>query len=112
MCGICGEIDFRNKNVRVDSVRKMCDVLAHRGPDDEGMVFIRGDKLFETKRSVTNLINEKGFEVGLGHRRLSIIDLSIAAHQPMCNEDGKIWIVYNGEIYNFQAIREQLEKKG
>jgi asparagine synthase (glutamine-hydrolysing) len=112
MCGICGEIDFRNKNVRVDSVRKMCDVLAHRGPDDEGMVFIRGDKLFEPKRPVDNLINEKGFEVGLGHRRLSIIDLSIAAHQPMCNEDGKIWIVFNGEIYNFQTIREQLEKKG
>ena len=53
-----------------------------------------------------------GFEVGLGHRRLSIIDLSEAAHQPMCNEDGTVWIVYNGEIYNFQDLRKELEKKG
>ena len=57
-------------------------------------------------------MNKLAFEVGLGHRRLSIIDLSEAAHQPMCNEDGRIWIVFNGEIYNFQEIREGLEKKG
>ena len=57
-------------------------------------------------------VGENGFEVGLGHRRLSIIDLSSAGHQPMCNEDEKIWIVFNGEIYNFQELREGLEKKG
>jgi asparagine synthase (glutamine-hydrolysing) len=90
----------------------MCDVLAHRGPDDEGMVFIQDDKLLEVGRLSPAYPDENGFEVGLGHRRLSIIDLSIDAHQPMCNEDGKIWIVFNGEIYNFQEIRDGLEKKG
>ena len=90
----------------------MCDVLAHRGPDDEGMVFIKDGKFFEITKTHPLPSNENGFEVGLGHRRLSIIDLSSAAHQPMCNEDGTIWIVFNGEIYNFQEIREGLEKKG
>ena len=112
MCGICGEVDFRTKSVRVDSVRKMCDVLAHRGPDDEGMVFIRDDKRIEVERLSSAYQDGNGFEVGLGHRRLSIIDLSAAAHQPMCNEDGRIWIVFNGEIYNFQETKEILFRKG
>jgi len=112
MCGISGEINFNKKEVKPEVIRRMCDVLAHRGPDDEGMVFLRGDRLFEVKRPFPTHLGESGFEVGLGHRRLSIIDLSSAAHQPMCNEDGRIWIVFNGEIYNFQEIREGLEKKG
>jgi asparagine synthase (glutamine-hydrolysing) len=90
----------------------MCRVLAHRGPDDEGMVFIKGSECFEMKGPSKSSFEQAGFQVGLGHRRLSIIDLSEAAHQPMTNEDGKIWIVFNGEIYNFQEIREGLEKKG
>jgi asparagine synthase (glutamine-hydrolysing) len=90
----------------------MCDLLAHRGPDDEGMVLIRSGEAFETKGVPPLTLEEKGFEAGLGHRRLAIIDLSAAAHQPMCNEDGCIWIVFNGEIYNFQEIRDKLEKKG
>jgi asparagine synthase (glutamine-hydrolysing) len=98
--------------IRVGVVRRMCDVLAHRGPDDEGMVFIRGDKSFEVKRPSFTYPDEDGFEVGLGHRRLAIIDLSPAAHQPMGNEDGSAWIVYNGEIYNFQEIKKVLEGKG
>jgi len=112
MCGICGEIDFYNKNVRVDWVRKMCHVLTHRGPDDEGMVFIKGNQNLEVKDSSEFPPDENAFEVALGHRRLSIIDLSMAAHQPMCNEDGRIWIVFNGEIYNFQETRQRLEKNG
>ena len=112
MCGICGEIDFYNKNVRVDWVRKMCDVLTHRGPDNEGMVFIKGNQNLEVKDSSKFPPDENAFEVALGHRRLSIIDLSMAAHQPMCNEDGRIWIVFNGEIYNFQETRQRLEKNG
>ena len=90
----------------------MCEVLAHRGPDDEGMVFLRGDKLFEIKRPFPTHLDESGFEVGLGHRRLSIIDLSEAGHQPMCNENRSVWIVYNGEIYNFKDLREELKGKG
>jgi asparagine synthase (glutamine-hydrolysing) len=112
MCGICGEIDFNHKSIHIDVTQKMCDVLAHRGPDDEGMVFIKGDQYWEVKKSSELLQKENGFEVGLGHRRLSIIDLSKAGHQPMCNEDRTIWIVYNGEIYNFQEIKKGLEGKG
>jgi len=111
MCGICGEIDFNN-GVRVESVCQMTSVLAHRGPDDEGMVFIKDGHAVEIKKPFESPLGRNGFEVGLGHRRLSIIDLSEAGHQPMKNEDGSIWIVFNGEIYNFQEIRVQLEKKG
>jgi asparagine synthase (glutamine-hydrolysing) len=90
----------------------MCNILAHRGPDDEGMVFIRGDKYLEVKNHNEIPGHENDFEIGLGHRRLSIIDLSETGHQPMCNEDASVWIVFNGEIYNFQEIKERLEKKG
>ncbi len=111
MCGICGEIDFNN-GVRVDLIGRMCEVLTHRGPDDEGMVLSRGDQYFEAKGLQEVAVPVGDFEVALGHRRLSIIDLSEAAHQPMCNEDGMIWIVFNGEIYNFQALRKELEGEG
>ena len=80
MCGICGFIDYRNPiNTRKELVYKMCDLLIHRGPDEFGYYF-----------------NEN---VGLGHRRLSIIDLS-SGQQPMKNIRNDIWIVFNGEIYN------------
>ena len=93
MCGICGKININNREV-VDArlIHKMTEVLKHRGPDDEG-IYINGN-------------------VGIGHRRLSIIDLSKDARQPMSNEDKSIWIVCNGEIYNFQELRKVLEKKG
>ena len=93
MCGICGKLNYNTGNsVEESLLRRMTSVLVHRGPDDEG-IYIKGP-------------------VGLGHRRLSIIDLSQAGHQPMANEDGSIWVVYNGEIYNFIELRESLEKKG
>lgn len=111
MCGICGEINF-SRGVKAEPIQRMCRVLAHRGPDDEGMVFIKGDECLEMTGPLPSSLKQVGFQVGLGHRRLSIIDLSEAAHQPMTNEDGKIWIVFNGEIYNFQEIRRGLEKKG
>jgi asparagine synthase (glutamine-hydrolysing) len=92
MCGICGKL-FYEKHERVgdDLVQKMTDVIAHRGPDGQGH-YISGP-------------------VGLGHRRLAIIDLNRGA-QPMCNEDKTVWIVFNGEIYNFQELREELLLKG
>ncbi len=111
MCGICGEIGL-NRGVKAEPIRRMCKVLTHRGPDDEGMVFIKDSHCLEMKKPFELPLGQDGFEVGLGHRRLSIIDLSEAAHQPMCNENGKVWIVFNGEIYNFQEIRERLVKKG
>ena len=92
MCGICGKINFTGKPVEEGLLRAMAETLTHRGPDDEG-VYIGGS-------------------VGLGHRRLSVIDLSKAAHQPMPNEDETLWIVYNGEVYNFEELKEELLAKG
>ncbi len=95
MCGIAGKLLLRSGTpVHADEVKRMTQRLQHRGPDDEGIY-----------------VNPLG-TVGLGHRRLSIIDLSPAGHNPMCNEDGTIWIVFNGEIYNFQSLRPDLERKG
>ena len=101
MCGICGKVSSNtNTNISEDLIRRMCSVLEHRGPDYEG-VYLKGVKGVGCR-----------VKIGLGHRRLSIIDLSPAGHQPMSNEDGSIWIVMNGEIYNFLELREVLEKKG
>ena len=91
MCGICGKIDLTGKPIDKGLIGEMCSVLSHRGPDDEG-IHLDGN-------------------IGLGHRRLSIIDLA-GGHQPLSNEDGTIWIVYNGEIYNFPNLKEQLLSKG
>ena len=88
MCGICGFTGEADAGV----LRRMTEVLAHRGPDDSGLY------------SDTN--------INLGHRRLSIIDLTTAGHQPMPNEDESIWITFNGEIYNYQELKTELEKKG
>jgi asparagine synthase (glutamine-hydrolysing) len=112
MCGVCGVVGLNNQRIDPELVRRMCRILAHRGPDDEGVVFINGNRFTELK-AIDNLsFIEKGHQVALGHRRLSIIDLSEAGHQPMCNEDKTIWIVLNGEIYNFQDLRLELEKSG
>ncbi len=93
MCGICGKV-YHAVDKKADKalIKKMSSVLTHRGPDDEGF-YIKDN-------------------VGLAHRRLSIIDLTSAGHQPMSNEDGSIWIVFNGEIYNFLDLRDELIKKG
>lgn len=92
MCGICGKLNFDiNNEVNKGLIKKMCDTLAHRGPDDEGYY-----------------INKN---IGLGMRRLSIIDLN-TGHQPISNENQKIWIVFNGEIYNYRELKQDLIKKG
>jgi asparagine synthase (glutamine-hydrolysing) len=92
MCGIAGIFEF-DKDARVDSgvLRRMCDVITHRGPDDDGFVIQGG--------------------IGLGMRRLSIVDLA-TGRQPISNEDGSISLVFNGEIYNHRALREQLITRG
>ena len=92
MCGIVGKLNFdRHQPVNPAQMREMSDSIRHRGPDDEG-IWTSG-------------------RVGLAHRRLSIIDLSPAGRNPMCNEDGTVWIVFNGEIYNFQDLRKELIRK-
>ena len=88
MCGICGKID--PECVREEELQRMVSALVHRGPDDQGVC-----------------INQN---VGFGHRRLSIIDLT-SGRQPMSNEDDTLWIILNGEIYNYLEIREGLEEK-
>jgi len=93
MCGIVGKLNFDSDRA-IDEIllRQMNGVLGHRGPDDEG-IWVQGS-------------------VGLGHRRLAIIDLSPTGHQPMSNEDGTIWITFNGEIYNHLELRAELEQRG
>ena len=93
MCGIAGRLNFRSgRPVDADVIRGMTDLIAHRGPDGQGVM--------------------ADGHVGLGHRRLAIIDLSDAACQPMHAEDAPVWISFNGEIYNFLEIRQELERRG
>jgi len=92
MCGIAGIFHIDGKPVSTPLIKKMTDVIAHRGPDSEGF-----------------WVNSF---VGFGHRRLAIIDLSPLAHQPMANDDGSLVITYNGEVYNYQNLRLELEAKG
>lgn len=95
MCGICGTLAFASGFATDASLlSRMSDTLSHRGPDDSGVW--RSDD----------------GAIGFGHRRLSIVDLSSAGHQPMANEDGTVWITYNGEVYNHRALRVELEAKG
>ncbi len=101
MCGICGKLSYGGVQVDEALLRRMCRSLVYRGPDDEG-VFVSSNS--ESQNSKV--------QVGLGHTRLRVIDLSDAGHQPMCNEDETIWLVYNGEIYNFKEIRTELKEKG
>jgi asparagine synthase (glutamine-hydrolysing) len=92
MCGIAGTFDLSGAPASVAVVRRMTDAVAHRGPDGEG-VWVEG-------------------AVGLGHRRLAIIDLSEAGRQPMVTPDGRFVITYNGELYNFQEVRAELQALG
>src|SRR5215471_9765296 len=91
MCGIAGLVRWNSHPVLAGDVRAMCDALIHRGPDDVG---IYADD-----------------HAAIGMRRLSIIDLS-TGHQPVRNEDGTLWVVFNGEIYNFRELRRDLERQG
>src|SRR5712692_9150412 len=92
MCGICGIFEFQRRDIIPEAlIRSMSDTLFHRGPDDEG-IFV-------------------GEGIGLGFRRLSIIDLA-GGHQPIANEDGRIWVMLNGEIYNYPELREELLGRG
>ena len=92
MCGICGQIKIASDEpVDQETIRRMSQTMFHRGPDDEGYFFDRS--------------------LGLGFRRLSIIDLA-GGHQPMSDAEESVWIVFNGEIYNYQELRAELEGRG
>jgi len=96
MCRITGIVNLeKNRNFNFEEVIiKMRDSMAHGGPDDEGLSI------------------DKKNGIALGHRRLSIIDLSPLGHQPMCDEKEDIWLTYNGEVYNFRELRQELARKG
>ncbi|MCK4662436.1 MAG: asparagine synthase (glutamine-hydrolyzing) [Bacteroidales bacterium] len=91
MCGITGILEKQGSKVEESVIKQMTDIISHRGPDDEG-IWCKDN-------------------IGLGHRRLSIIDLSQTGHQPMFSDDGRYVIVFNGEIYNFPELKEELIKK-
>jgi len=105
MCGVAGVVHWDGRKVEREVVRGMSDTLTHRGPDESGVYLNRETR--SANAAPFDLGRETGASVGLGHRRLSIIDLS-SGQQPLCNEDGTVWIVFNGEIYNFQALRSEL----
>src|SRR5664280_316174 len=93
MSGICGTVNWGNSSTLAEMTR----VQTHRGPDDNGVCEHR---------------LPDGTVFALGNRRLAILDLSPAGHMPMSNQDGSIWITFNGEIYNFPILRDQLETQG
>src|SRR5271156_3923780 len=98
MCGIFG-IVAHNACVSSEGLERATQSLAHRGPDDSGTVILRDDE-------------GEAVEIGLGNRRLAILDLSPLGHQPMNDPATGNWIVYNGEIYNFREVRAKLERAG
>jgi asparagine synthase (glutamine-hydrolysing) len=94
MCGLCGEVRFDGGPVEAGAVVAMRDQMPHRGPDASGLYV------------------SPSAAAGLGFRRLKIVDLSDVANQPMPNEDGSVQLVFNGEIYNFQGLRDDLARRG
>ena len=131
MCGISGIIQLQGQANQLSSIlKKMNDKLKHRGPDDEGFTLFSDGKAtcfagkdtptwslnsnhpFAPKRHIDSAL-ENPVQLGFGHRRLAIIDLSAGGHQPMClYEDQRIWITLNGEIYNYIELREELKQVG
>ena len=133
MCGIAGIIRLDGANVEPSHIQAMAASLSHRGPDDEGYFFVdtrtgqsvtvggvdtpqevfASNCIYSPKQHLRSLLSEeKHYDLALANRRLSIVDLSPAGHQPMCNENGTIWIVHNGEIYNFRELRRDLQERG
>lgn len=128
MCGISGIINKNGSLSLKDSIYGMNHAIKHRGPDGEGFAFFSDTQTIPAYSNETPLANRNSeaflynpktayndvnhAEVVFGHRRLSIIDLSEAGHQPMCDQSGDYWITYNGEIYNYIELREILSNKG
>ncbi|WP_417384076.1 asparagine synthase (glutamine-hydrolyzing) [Gimesia sp.] len=115
MCGITGTSwTSRDKNISPAVLQRMTNVLEHRGPDDAGGFHsdVPGKSiLFAADNSFADFQPHSEIGAALGHRRLSIIDLG-TGHQPLTNEDGTVWIVFNGEIYNYQELRKELIQQG
>lgn len=118
MCGICGIVKLDGSSVDPQCLIEMRESIAYRGPDDEGAALLASKQQAQTIefKSINEILDKQLhsclYDVGLAHRRLSIIDLSEAGHQPMQNANGTMWITFNGEIYNYLEIRKTLKEKG
>ncbi len=129
MCGIAGVITKNNTVSLKDTVFAMSQSIKHRGPDGEGFAFFSKTNSVPVYSNETPIVNkesksflfnpnisiqniESNYEIAFAHRRLSIIDLSESGHQPMCDTQGDYWITFNGEIYNYIELREELKQKG
>ncbi|MBN1879726.1 asparagine synthase (glutamine-hydrolyzing) [bacterium] len=111
MCGIAGIIDHHSRSGVWSDLSAMTGLVSHRGPDDQGIA------VFPAKPTEDVWLGEMGvpaniYPIGLGHKRLSIIDLSSAGHQPMTDRTGRFWVVFNGEIYNYVELRNELKALG
>ncbi len=111
MCGICGHWDFRTGRTGVDRILNMRETMTHRGPDGAGAVLVDAGDPGASVRVLDSTANGQTYSLALAHRRLSIIDLC-TGDQPMTNEDGQIWVVFNGEIYNYADLRAELKADG
>ena len=126
MCGIYGIWHTGGRQVDLNALRKAVASLRHRGPDDEGYLLVDtrsaratlagGDRTrpelgLPPLGHFAGVIGER-YDLALGFRRLSILDLSPAGHQPMCSHDGRLWLVFNGEVYNYIELRRELEAAG
>ena len=109
MCGIFGVWHLDGRPVDATAVRRATETIRHRGPDDEGYLWVDTGSGTITESS---LPGARSSTLAFGFRRLSIIDLSPAGHQPMCSADGTLWIVFNGEIYNYRDLRKTLSARG
>ena len=136
MCGITGILSLMNVSLNVNDVKVMTDKIAHRGPDDAGYLLFHTGSIHPIKisffknltddqfynnngsilsienQAVQNELHSHDWDLFMGHRRLSILDTSQAGHQPMSDLSMNIWLTFNGEIYNFKEIREELKSLG
>jgi asparagine synthase (glutamine-hydrolysing) len=123
MCGIVGLWHFDRQPINSAALQQATTLLRHRGPDDEGYLlvdtatgcpshFSGGDTISQLNLPRLESAVGKSFNLALGFRRLSILDLSPAGHQPMASADGRCWIIYNGEIYNYLELRSELSSHG
>ena len=123
MCGICGIFNINSQPINKEHLLKMGKLIHHRGPDDEGYLLVNTDEniikhchaedtIIEYKTKLPYVLEDFNANLGIGFRRLSIIDLSPAGHQPLTDVKNKCWIAFNGEIYNYIEIKNELINLG